>query len=443
MSGSATNDLNRRLAVTVFAVGLILAGLNVSPWGLKALLSGETVFDPTKGLPNLSLFPIGLVDFVCAFVLLELVALLIPSLRARRVGTRQERKPLTLASLILGGILAVVHSGLLIMNSWQSGATEFSSEVIVAIGMLVFQLVVAQLLLLGLAYWVTWRGIANGFAVVALLVAFKPVGSWFTRFGPELIAGPIKIEAKLFLLAWLFFGVVMAWHFMRLARPIGDLPVSARHPFLASGLAPLVLVAPLVLKLFIFVNVFLTGGAPYSSLGDVVYIVHNVAILNAVLLFGFLFFRPVEIARLWKRWVPTVDDIVVVAIARAQLPLALGRAGVMLVVFPAFFVGINSKIFITVAATLSECVLLTVVLQDWLEEWRFRRQQGHCATVREVQRVAEVEPICFVLRQAGIDFHARSFGFRSLLQFFGPFAPVEILVPSARAEDAGRLLESR
>ena len=45
------------------------------------------------------------------------------------------------------------------------------------------------------------------------------------------------------------------------------------------------------------------------------------------------------------------------------------------------------------------------------------------------------------LAAEGIDAHARAERYRSLLQFFGPYVPIEILVPTAQRDDAVGVIE--
>ncbi|RZO58527.1 MAG: hypothetical protein EVA89_18820 [Sandaracinaceae bacterium] len=76
----------------------------------------------------------------------------------------------------------------------------------------------------------------------------------------------------------------------------------------------------------------------------------------------------------------------------------------------------------------------------WLEA-RWRSGHGEVAAVWPVHRVYEVGPILDALAAEGIDAHARAERYRSLLQFFGPYVPIEILVPTAQRDDAVGVIE--
>ncbi len=57
----------------------------------------------------------------------------------------------------------------------------------------------------------------------------------------------------------------------------------------------------------------------------------------------------------------------------------------------------------------------------------------------ELHRVYAVEPALAALAAAGIPAFARTRHFRALSHFFGPYAPIEILVPLERAAEADAL----
>ena len=77
---------------------------------------------------------------------------------------------------------------------------------------------------------------------------------------------------------------------------------------------------------------------------------------------------------------------------------------------------------------------------DLVEEVQARRRLGALVAVWPVHRLYAVEPLRARLTAAGIPSHARALRFRTMLQFFGPYTPVQLLVPSARAAEAASLL---
>ncbi|MDF1563611.1 MAG: hypothetical protein P1V51_11240 [Deltaproteobacteria bacterium] len=96
-------------------------------------------------------------------------------------------------------------------------------------------------------------------------------------------------------------------------------------------------------------------------------------------------------------------------------------------------------------ATLGSLLVMIAVLiaRDLAGEWAFRRRHGAVARVWPLHRVYAVLPVLALLEGEGIPAYPRAFGHRVLLNFFGPYVPVELLVPTAEAERATQLLRSR
>ncbi len=88
-------------------------------------------------------------------------------------------------------------------------------------------------------------------------------------------------------------------------------------------------------------------------------------------------------------------------------------------------------------------VVVTAAIMDFAGEWRARRAHGALAAAWPEHRVYAIDPTLQMLAAAKIPSHARGAHMRALLQFFGPWVPVEILVPEAQAAEARALIESR
>jgi hypothetical protein len=90
-----------------------------------------------------------------------------------------------------------------------------------------------------------------------------------------------------------------------------------------------------------------------------------------------------------------------------------------------------------------QIAMLFAIAWDLRTEWRARGELGELVAVWPIQQVYAVDPALAALQAAGIDARARGLRFRQLLQFFAPYAPIEVLVPPHQAEEAGRLLGQR
>jgi hypothetical protein len=87
--------------------------------------------------------------------------------------------------------------------------------------------------------------------------------------------------------------------------------------------------------------------------------------------------------------------------------------------------------------------VVTAVILDLVAEWRFRRRHGALVPVWPLHRLYAVDPALDLLHAAGIPAHPRSVHARTLLQFFAPYLPVDLLVPEADAARARALLSAQ
>jgi hypothetical protein len=90
---------------------------------------------------------------------------------------------------------------------------------------------------------------------------------------------------------------------------------------------------------------------------------------------------------------------------------------------------------------LGVAVLVAVAL-DVQSEWRFRRRHGVVASIWPVHQVYAAPAVIEALAAKEIPALPRGLRHRALLQLFGPFVPIEILVPAEKAAAAGELLRA-
>jgi hypothetical protein len=178
------------------------------------------------------------------------------------------------------------------------------------------------------------------------------------------------------------------------------------------------------------------GAASHWSVTSPHYLAATLGISVALsLAFGWLYNQPHRVSSLWQRF--GCGDF---GAARAQLRLA----------------GIRSALFVAavvlggalaaqlgrgrVALEVTGLILGTGVLLDLIDEWRARNHQADLKSVWPVHRVYAVGPAVDALRAADITVVVRGMHHRTLLQFFGAFVPVDLLVPHHQAERALALL---
>ncbi len=88
-------------------------------------------------------------------------------------------------------------------------------------------------------------------------------------------------------------------------------------------------------------------------------------------------------------------------------------------------------------------LLVTGVVANLFREWRVRTDEARLVPIWEIHLVYAVPPAMRLLQAQGFHPFAKGLRLRSLLQLFGPYAPVLVLVPAGKAQAAYALLEAR
>jgi hypothetical protein len=86
-------------------------------------------------------------------------------------------------------------------------------------------------------------------------------------------------------------------------------------------------------------------------------------------------------------------------------------------------------------------ITITAVVLDLGTEWRARRRHGPLVAIWLLNQVALVQPVVDTLARAGIFVLPRTAFHRALLQALGPYLPIVLLVPEARAAEARGLVQ--
>ena len=409
--------LAQRIAVTV-AVLAALIGLSLT--NLESTRS-VSLFDPTEVFPKLSWLGLGFGPLLSGYFLIEVLALVVPPLRWRRVSGAGPRRPLVIAAWSVAVVVAALQCG---MMARAAGELEIPAL-----------MMAATLLCWSLAIVANRFGVLNGFsvAVLASIDGFEAARrSWRMVQIDE--ASPGALLLAIGLLAAAAYSIV--WLTRRpAAQP--SLPVRAAPPVSGLGMtasAAALLSLPMTLANFVpAVNPL--RQALQSS--QVIYVTLWSAFTVAFTVFwSLVFFRPQAVASLWKRWNPGVDEVSVVLAARAAMPAALRDALVLNVAFT-----LAMQFTLPAAGSLVGAVLMiALVALDGLDEVRFRRKHGALVMVYELARVPEVDAVLHRLSSKGIEGFGRTRHYRAAFQFFGPHLPIEVMVPASRAEEARAVL---
>jgi preprotein translocase subunit SecY len=425
-----------------FARGVQLPGLDGH--ALRELLRWQQSTD----LSMLSVFALGLMPLFSSFALVELGALIVPRWRPLRHGGTSGRSSLMRATLATTLVLALIQSYFMF---------RYLSSVGVVTGgwsgtLVMLTLMAGVFLLIGLAQLVSRFGLLNGYVALTAggaLVSAIDLGS-AGRIALILSAEPARLASYL---AVIFAIAAFTWWMLGEHRRRADADeLRLRMP--SSGLAPLELSSGLLMLPVTLWSLGVDTQALTDRLtpGSQLYFACQVIL---IVIGGYFLSRwfnhPRRHAALLEQLSGPLD--------RAGLEQALSQLGRMAALRSAAFVsavalaslagtrivhGLLGSVTVMHGGSLGTEVLLGVVLtaaiMDLSAEWRARRAHGPLVAIWPEHRLYAIDPIVQRLESAGIPVLARSAYVRALLQFFGPWVPVEIMVPAAHAERARALL---
>jgi hypothetical protein len=369
-----------------------------------------------------SIMALGVYPLLAAYVLVEIAALLVPGWRPLRTGPPAARAQLHRASLIIGLLLALGQGFVMALALEKEAASGASARLIT-----VCILLGATAALVILARIVDGNGLGSGFAILilagALLQIFVPIGNALAVVQADnvrsLITGAFGVA--------LLVGATL-WMFSPYRLPTDEeLP----HPALLSrpgcGLAPLSII-PLGLTLITKLG---SGLRPPSDLLPTL-----VLGVIAAILFAILFNRQERVTAFWKALAPNPVE----GIPNTKVVIMEGVLFTVLAVLVQFC--LVQRLGVRGAPNVAAVILATGVISDLARDWRAYERDPSLIPVWEIHQLYAVEPAMRLLKDKGIAAYAQALRARSLLQFFGPYVPVRILVPASEAASAYSLLQN-
>jgi preprotein translocase subunit SecY len=436
--------LPARLAITLL-VPCSLALLQAI--GLPGVDTSELPSSSTVARGSISAFGLGITPFIVAAVIVELAAALVPRWSALRLGGHAGRASLARSTALLGVVLAG-------FQAWSIAALLSSPPLQSLVGSIepwhvVLTLVAGSSCLALLAALAGERALAGG---VALLAAGAPIVIAGVDLARRARAPTL---AGLVVLAFEAAGVIAAT--LLVLRPPRVAAIAEREatyrtverpraaraeiPAPASGLAPLVLTATLLVSpswLSMFIPSL--GGLAAQLTRDVVFVpVAAVLLALFTVSFGALFNRPERVAALRARGGTAARGYdALLAEARDELAPALVRS--ILFVGTLFFLGHLARRLGGELLEPGSIALAAALGHDIVTEIRARRATPELVVVWPEHRPYALLAAREALAEAGITVHARGEGLRRLLQLFGPYVPIELMVPPGDAARATEIL---
>jgi preprotein translocase subunit SecY len=436
-----------RLAVTILVPVAVVLGETITLPGID----GSALPRDTQ-TANLGIFALGVMPFISAMILVETLAAVWAPWAALRHGGPAGRRKLGRAAALLGVALAVFQAWG-VVRLW--GSLGLGEPGIAADMRMAATLVAGSVCQVLLAELCAARGLASG---LGLLIVVPPITNLVRMGWGAVVEGKAQtlyagIGMQVALVA------LVTWHVLRAPR-IGSreagsatyrepAPRSSRDltlPIPASGLVPIVCAYYLIKLPASLVTLPASLGVTaraWSRLvaGEVTFPALMLVVVAALgVLLSWLFNQPARVAAVIERARTRGGSRPeLLADARAALQHATWRTLVVLIGLLA--IGSVTRHFVLLPATTASIAFATALALDVVAEWRARRDLGDLTPVWPEHRPYAIAAAREALTSAEIAVFARGERLRTLLQFGGPFVPIDLMVPRAHAKRATEILK--
>jgi hypothetical protein len=383
-------------------------------------------------LGKLGPFAFWLSPFIAAALLVELHAVLVPRWRSLRHAGYQGRSVLFARTKALCFALASIQAFFFYRWLDRTGAMvgPLLPEATMPRLLIGVAPIAGTMVLVWLAGIISRHGLANGFSV--LIVAFQlPTVAEEVMFSVQDVASGRRPLAPL-----AFTGMLVVAAAVSIARRPshgwGERPPRPQLLTPASGIIPIIIVSNLLLMPSQLQTFGLAKGLTLPAPGSLVdALVQLPMIVGLCLLLAWAFNRPAAMAAAWKL---SAEDA---PIARSALRQGIRRAlfFVGAVAVMRFYADRSDVLVDALALIVLACVALDVVA-----EVRFRYRYPDLVPLCPIHRMYMVGTTLHALTRAAVPAHPRALRHATLLNVWGPYVPVEILVPRAEAEPAQAVL---
>ncbi|MDP2278992.1 MAG: hypothetical protein Q8K51_12280 [Nitrospirota bacterium] len=453
------NDFQKRL---LYTIGVVLIwrilvlipapGINFEIMEEYLSRTGNILLPPSSMFT--SVFALGIMPYVSAYVMIEILALVVPPLKSWRKGSYQGRRKLKTVALATTFLLGIVQG-----YGIAKGLEGMMEGQIVRNPGLSFQIVLAVTLTAGafLTIWIaeliTKKGIGHGISILIL--------SGFTAGFSNKLSG-IRINKEYYehspfeiFLFVIVLGIALIALVVFAEKSHRRIPVKfddGKEAYIplkltTAGIVPVSWAASIVMlpvTIFSFTNSpSLQKIAVELSPGKLIYSVANViTIFFLYYLFTAFFYKPRKLIDFLK------SKNAYIAIESGQGERYIDRSLEIMAFFGAMYLCflvlvpeiairvLNIPIFIGGIG-----MIKTVGIGlDVFGESRLRRKEGNLIKIAEFHDLQKAGLSKSLLEQHDITSHLRGYYHRALLYFFGPYIEISLLVPEDKAEEAREII---
>ena len=404
-------------------------------------------------LNQISISALGLMPFVSAYIMVEILALILPFLKKHRTGDYCGRKVLKNYALGLTLILSVVQ-GYFVIHGFKGILSPSGVPILILSDNLQFlallaTLVSAVFVLLFLAEVVTKYGIGNGISLLILS------GTCFSLFDNLLRFFEDTSEFQQNFFYVVIFAVVVIFLFVfipiLLVRTTYTIPLKHRSDEFSSnffklssclsgkeiiGYATSLLMLPATIFSFMggfesFANLLYAGSVSY-------YVSSCILVISLSYVLGWLFLSPVKRFETLKDWgwnseenQSAVIDSIKKKFLFMNLPWTIFLC-VVLILPTIRITGFNIPFYLGGASL----IVVAVISLDFVSRFRLWHENVHDKTykIADFQDLHHATMIKNHLIGENIKFYLQGYYHRHLLYFFGPYIPINLMVPDYEAD---------
>lgn len=376
------------------------------------------------GNSKVSLFALGIMPAISAFILVELASVIVPRWRALQRGGPSARARLGSATAILTILLAVAQSWMIADYLLTIPAFAHLSRAI-----LVLSFTAGAVVMTFLALLISRYGLGNGFAILLVV----GTGAMAYQLIAALAPGSGDVRAVLVIFAAIMGAAIATSWILRQRVRSRSSASSIRTP--TAGIVPIA-VLPSLMALFLLVWPEAAGrislwwqdrvGQPGSGIPvELGFLVVLAAALS------WAFSRPPRLGNASATGAGGARShtfLVATALSSGYLILLalLGR-------WVAPYLGL----------AVVPVAIATAIVMDLIAEWRATARRDDLVPVWPLHHVQRVDLVTDALTRNQIDVHARGLYLRLLLHFFGPFCPVLLYVPAAQVDEARAIIRAQ
>ncbi len=450
-------DFRKRLVLTLLLLAFWNVLRHIGAPGINFEELSKLSPDSARSFPRITIFALGLMPYISAYILVELFALFLPPLKSWRENGYVGRSKLVRAARWLTLILALIQAyyiarGLESMSSVQPVYQPGLSFRLI----LMVTLVAGTFLTIWFADMISTWGIGHGISVLI----FAGYANGLPRRLEKIIAlydgtNPLRhfLGVIIIILVLVAIIVLIERAHQRISVKFEDGFEDGREAYIPIKLTTAGIIPADWARDIMLYPATLTGfvGSQYTffrqlaidvSPGKPGYFVGFIFFIILFYYFFSLFFhRPKSIIQFLKNKnaqiidPPFEDDAKNIRFRRNTMALA----GSLYLCLFALLLDISFQISEAPLDGLAFILMVAIAL-DLIGEIRIRRYSGRLIKVAEFQKPIEAGLLRSLLKQYKIPCQLRGYYHRALLYFFGPYIEISVFVPEEKRTEANNVI---